>query len=729
MWNLLKTYLLVVSLLFFLSGCRDKEFEDHYGRPDWLPSPIYQQLEAKGNFKKFLVCIDKAGYKNTLSTAGYFTVFAPNDAAFESFLAEQGLVEISAIDEVLARKIVTYALVYNSFESSRLPDYQSNIGWQPLNAFKRRTAYYDGVYSEKISDGSTLKVTSSNRNFGYVLGDNNNKYIPYFIQSYLTAKKLSAFDYNYFYPGVTYSGFNVADASVVTADIQAENGVIHELDKVILPLPSIEAHINQKSEYSVFKGLLEKYEVFYLTHPEVTNRYRVLTGSDEQVYVKLYSGALAFSPNNENFLKVADNDGQSDGWTMFVPTNKAATEYINRVLLEHYQSLDEMPPTIINDFINAHMWQTTVWPSKFSTVLNFLGEEARFNASSDIVDQTILSNGIFYGTSKVQDADVFRSVYGRAYLDPNYSLMTRFLNRELKTTIKSPYVKFTLFLIPDAVLRSAGHDYNITTGDWVYNGSTNLAVENWSRMINMHVLITQKNELNNLSGQGIAETFGGEFIKYNNNTVFAAGNLEKSTTVKVNTPQNPSKIVYNGIVHYADRIIAFPDNNPVKGLGFYIRDLGDVAGKPYQRFYDYLKNSAIFNASSGDINGVASGVFYTFFIPNNTAIAQAVTDGVLPASVTPASDTDRQKVIDFILYHILPKFSIIGNGKEEGSFESLFKTLSGDATVLTISNKPAISEFKITDMKGRVANVVNGTASNVLGNRAVFHQIDNYLRY
>jgi uncharacterized surface protein with fasciclin (FAS1) repeats len=729
MWNLLKPYLLVVSLLFFLVGCRDREFEDHYGRPDWLPSPIYQQLEAKGNFKNFLVCIDKAGYKNSLSGAGYFTVFAPNDAAFESFLAKQGLTDINAVDEVLARKIVTYALVYNSFESSRLPDYQSNIGWQPLNAFKRRTAYYDGVYSEQTLDGRTLKVTSANRNGGYVFGDNNNKYVPYFIESYLTAKKLSAFDYNYFYPDVVYSGFNVADASVVTADIQAENGIIHELDKVILPLPSIEARINQKPEYSVFKELLKKYEIGYQAQPEATNRYRVLTGSDEQVYVKFYSPALAFSPNNENFLKVADNDGQSDGWTMFVPTNEATNEYINKVLLEHYKSLDEMPPSIINDFVNAHMWQTTVWPSKFSTALNFLGEEARFDPASNIVDATVLSNGLFYGTNKAQDADVFRSVYGRAYLDPNYSLMTRFLNRELKTTIKSPYVKFTLFLIPDAVLRSAGHDYNITTGDWVYNGSTNLAVENWSRMINMHVLITQKNELNNLSGQGIAETFGGEFIKYNNNTVFAAGNLEKSTTVKVNTPQNPSKIVYNGIVHYADRIIAFPDNNPVKGLGFYIRDLGDVAGKPYQRFYDYLKNSAIFNASSGDINGVSSGVFYTFFIPNNTAIAQAVTDGVLPASVTPASDTDRQKVIDFILYHILPKFSIIGNGKEEGSFESLFKTLGGDATVLTISNKPAISEFKITDMKGRVANVVNGTASNVLGNRAVFHQIDKYLRY
>jgi hypothetical protein len=388
-----------------------------------------------------------------------------------------------------------------------------------------------------------------------------------------------------------------------------------------------------------------------------------------------------------------------------------------------------MPPSIIYDFINSHMWQSTVWPSKFSSALNYLGEEVRFDPTANVTEAKVLSNGMFYGTNKAQDSDLFRSVYGMAYLNPKYTLMTRFLNRELRSTVISPHVKFTLFLVPDDVLRAAGHDYNVTRNEWIYSGSTALAVENWSRMINMHVMITQNGELNNLSGQGIYETFGGEFIRYSSNTVFAAGNLEENITVNVNTSQNPSENAFNGRVHYATNIIRFPDNNPVKGPGFYIRDLGDAVGKPYQRFYDYLRNSAIFNATTGDIAGVSSGVFHTFFIPTNTAIAQAVTDGVLPSSITPTSDTDRQKVIDFILYHILPKFSIINNGKEEGAFESLFKTVSGDATILNISNKPQIPQFMVTDMKGRVANVVSGTSSNVLGNRCVYHQVDKYLRY
>jgi uncharacterized surface protein with fasciclin (FAS1) repeats len=728
MQNSTRFLILPLLLVMFAMGC-DQEIDEHYARPDWLAAPVYQQLESRGNFKNFLACIDKAGYKNTLSAAGYFTVFAPNDAAFTSFLTAQGISGIDGIDTTMARSIVTYSLVYNAFDKSRLADYQSNLGWQSLNAFKRRTAYYDEVYTGTTLDGQTLNITSSNRNGTYVFGDNNNKHIPYFIDSYLDSKDLSSADYNYFFPEVPFSGFNVVDASVVNADIQAENGVIHEVDKVILPLPSLESHLSDNSEYSVFKGLLEKYTVTYQTNAEATARFRVLTGSNEPVYVKLYTPFLAYSPNNENFLKQADNDAQSDGWTMFAPTNDAANEYINTVLLEHYTSLDQMPPSIIYDFINAHMWQSTVWPSKFDNTLNFLGEEARFDPETNIVEAKVLSNGMFYGTNKAQDADVFRSVYGKAYLDPKYSLMTRFFDRELKSTIVSPHVKFTLFLVPDDVLRAAGHDYNASRNEWIYNGSTSLAVENWSRMISMHVLITQNEELNDLSGSGIAETYGGEFIKWNNNTLYAAGNVEEAVMVTVNTPERPSKLAHNGIVYYADSLLLFPDNNPVKGPGLYIKELGDAVGEPYQRFYDYLKNATtLYNATTGAINGVSSGVFHTFFIPSNTAIAQAVTDGVLPSSITPTSDLDKQKVVDFILYHILPKFSIIGNGKEEGTFESLYKTLDGESTVLTIANDPGV-EFKVTDMQGRTANVLSGTGSNELGNRIVYHSIDNYLRY
>ena len=77
------TYLTgLLAAVVILSGCK-KSFDDYYKRPENLEPPIYQQLEAKGNFKNILAAIDKAGYKSILSAAGYWTFFAPHDSAFQ----------------------------------------------------------------------------------------------------------------------------------------------------------------------------------------------------------------------------------------------------------------------------------------------------------------------------------------------------------------------------------------------------------------------------------------------------------------------------------------------------------------------------------------------------------------------------------------------------------------------------------------------------------------------
>ena len=90
-------------LLFFLSGCKkDMSF---YNRPASLAPAIYQQLTARGNFKNLLACIDKAGYKNILSNAGYWTMFAPNDSAFINYFKTKGILELKTLILLLAEKL------------------------------------------------------------------------------------------------------------------------------------------------------------------------------------------------------------------------------------------------------------------------------------------------------------------------------------------------------------------------------------------------------------------------------------------------------------------------------------------------------------------------------------------------------------------------------------------------------------------------------------------------
>jgi uncharacterized surface protein with fasciclin (FAS1) repeats len=235
--------------LLFLTGCVKKEFEEYYARPDNLAPPIYQQLTARGNFKSLLVCIDKSGYKEILSRAGYWTFFAPNDAAFQNYFAGNGISNASSIDPEVAKQIVKFCLVYNAFRIDQLSNYQSSTGVIPDQAFKRKTVYYDFVQTEP---GSGRKIVAANRNGSYSAGDNNNKSIPYFLTSYMNAKGLSATDFNALFPGDSYTGVNVANANVVVSNIVAENGIIHEIDKVLLPLPSIEQYVATNPDYSEF---------------------------------------------------------------------------------------------------------------------------------------------------------------------------------------------------------------------------------------------------------------------------------------------------------------------------------------------------------------------------------------------------------------------------------------------------------------------------------------------
>jgi uncharacterized surface protein with fasciclin (FAS1) repeats len=727
---------ILLALAAIFSNCRKKAFDEYYGRPDSLAKPIYQQLQAKGNFKQFLALIDKAGYTTTLGAAGYWTIFAPNDAAFQQYYATNNL-SIDKIDSAKARSMVQYLLVFNAFTSENIDDYQSPTGWVINQSFRRRTAYYTGFYNDTMQNGQVVKAIQSNRNgtgVPYIAVDNNNKYITYFTDVYFNGRSLTPADYNYFYPGSQYGGFNVAEAKVVNKDIAAENGVIHEIDKVVAPLPSIDEYLRSKPEYSEFKKLYDKYMSGFVLNPDATNRYRLLSGESRSVYVKTFNSGLAFSLNNENYLKLQDNDGQQNCWTIFVPKNDVLLAYQNNVLLEYYKSFDNTPTSIILDFLNAHMWQTPVWPSKFSSTINFVGEEARFNPQTDVVDRRILSNGMFYGTGKVQEANVFSSVYSRAYLDPKFSIMTRLVNTDLRFIITNLNSRFTVFMMPDAVLRTAGYDFNTSTNLYTYTPPGGGAVQsgesirqNLLRILNTSVI---PGDFPDLSGTGIAEGYSNEFIKWNNNKVISAGTQDAVPTQVVSV--DSTRTTKNGKVYYLNGLLTFTTIN----MGTHVRNLGGTStASEFNYFANFLIGSSNYNATTGEITGTVAGTSYTIFVPNNAAIMQAVRDGMLPGTVatgvpnltaTTWTAADRQKVDNFILYHILAKKTLVPNGKESGAFESMLKNALGEVLPLTVVSQPG--SMQVTDMNGRKANVIIASSNN-LSNRTVIHLTDNYLKY
>ncbi len=741
-----KIYQLALAVIFtaLLSSCK-KSFDAYYERPASLAAPIYQQLAESGRFSSFVSLIDKAGYKPTLSSAGYWTIFAPTDSAFNgdtefaAFIRERGFTRIADVDSTTAQMLVQYLLVYNGFEQDRIDDYQAPLGWVPNTAFKRRTAYYTGFYNDTNYLGQPYKVLASNRNNSgagtsyFVPADNGNKYISFFTNDYFATQGLSAADYNYFFPGSTFSGFNVGHAKVIQKDLAAENGVIHVLDKVVTPAKSIDQYLRNKPEYSLFRSIIERFMVLFIKNVDATRKYQVLNGGSQDVSIKVYSNLLAFSPNNENYFKLQDNDSQRDGWTMFAPTNDSLSKYINTVVLQQYPDLNSLPLSIIADLLNAHMWQAAVWPTKFNSSYNFLGEPAKMNPATDILEKKVLSNGFFYGTKKVNEPNVFATVYGKPYLDPRYSLMTRLLDQEVKGNITNPNVKFTLFMMSDAAMAARGYSYNSGSNSWTFTNPVGGAVStndsnrlNLLRMLNMSLVETPNNELANIGStgvRGIIGTYGGEYIKYDGNQVITAGTMERNITLRIDSV----KQVLNGQVVYLNDLMFFPYNQVAKT----VETLGAPAASEFNYFWNYLKNSTLYIASTSEIVGLTAGSFYTFFIPRKAAMVQAINDGLLPGTAgvpnfSPTATADKLKVEKFIQYHILDKRTVIANGLDIGSFPSLLRNAAGDPVTFSILYNAGVME--IADGYNRKARLVTALSNN-LSNRTVIHLIDNYLKY
>ncbi len=133
---------------------------------------IVDTAVAAGSFKTLVAAVTAAGLVETLKGAGPFTVFAPTDAAFAALPA--GTVEMLLKPENKGKlaSVLTYHVVPGKVMSGDL------LG-------KKATP--------KTVEGQTLAIDA------------------------------------------TGGGVMVNDATVSTADIAATNGVIHVIDKVLMP--------------------------------------------------------------------------------------------------------------------------------------------------------------------------------------------------------------------------------------------------------------------------------------------------------------------------------------------------------------------------------------------------------------------------------------------------------------------------------------------------------------
>lgn len=722
------------TILFI--GCRKDAFDAYYGRPAGLASPIYQLLDSMGDFKYFLSCIDKAGYKNTLGSASSWTVFAPTDVAFQKFMSENNISDTSKIDKKLAEQIVRISMVYDGERLEKLTDYFSAKGWVPGMAFRRRTVYYDFVEDETQVNGKIRKIVNTNRNVNglFVESDNNNKHLTFYFQDYMSNRRLGADDYNSFFSNSNFSGLNIQGANIDPKrnNIIAENGYIHVVDKVLLPEKNIDQYLKGNTQYSEFKSILDLFAT-YSYNASLSRKYEVLTGNKDSVFVKGYQ-ALSFAPNNENYLKEDANDAQTNSYSVTIPNNEAVRDYAKRVLLKYYPSGTTLKDvfysnsSILVEYINSHFYNTQLWSSEFATQRNVLGESTKLNRGN-VVESKQLSNGAFYGINASQQANVFHSVYGNVLLDPKYSFMRTALERiGMTSTLKLPTLRYMLILVSDNALHDMGFSYDAyNTSDPIrYNGGN--GSPEMREILMAHIIPLENYPLPSLSGSGILESYAGEYVKFNAMRMESSGTQDSiisKRTIQIdsisigNTQSGP----LNGQVVYLHGALTSSNTN----IGIYLtKKINNDSSSPYYQFYNYLINSDIYSSTDGVIKGVELGLNYTMLIPTNAAITSAIANGDLPAAVNPTDVALREKIKKFLEYHIV-RNSFAIDGKKTGTFQTICKDVEGEVQTLQVTLNQ-VDKLQVKDNVGRVIDAT-ATNSNQLGQRVVVHSIAGYLKH
>lgn len=758
MKNVLFKALMVVvfgSLLVFSAGCED---DNYYEKPSWVGEPIYQMLEAEGDFSHYLACVDKTGYAKVLKASGFYTAFVPNDAAFEVFMEEHGIGSVEEISEELADDIVSYSLTSVASTEQSIDDFQRNVAYEDretnLNiAFKRRTYKSKGVYTFTAQDGSSVEVVDVNQAseipgqgvvyFG--LENKNAKNIPFFTDAFLQTKGLSVEDYNFFYPDAEFSGFNVADARVVTSDLRAENGMVHVVDKVLLPLDNLEELLEDAEESSDFYDILKKYMVYLTPAPrDFLLREERNTGVYKDIYIKSYP-YLHFPLNNENHLSVDGAQGsQIDTWTLFAPTNEALQSYFSETFLaKGYQSLEEMPLFVIEELVNAHLFRNAVWPSRFATTQNYFGEPARFDKDVDVVGAQMASNGFYYTVSKVQETNAFSTVMRDVLLDPRYTMFYRALvATENQYQLRNPISRQQVYLISNEQFNELGLTYSATDNTWTHEIPEwqDLAITSvLDRLLNLHMIFLPNADdpFEDLStGYGLVETNNGELIRYFRGRIWASGQtLLTGATLNVESGKDT---LVNGITYELNKPLLFS----TQGIGAFLE-----SNASYRGFFRYIEKSANSTAAGAEDPNEKSRLVYdpdtkrfadisiadpqTYLIPNNTAIDAAVAAGLLP-QITAADFTqaEQEMVKRFVQFHTLRRQYIYPNNGYNNIAYTNFKDNDGDTYVSVDSN--TTDQLKIYDRKGREAVATfTGTSPHtcVLANGAIIHLIDNYLDY
>jgi len=185
----------------------------------------------------------------------------------EQYLSENQYTSVTDIPEPELEKLVKFHIIQNGWSCEQLQELNED-GWidpddpdSEPNAYKRQTILINPTekyWTKRRGDSEEIVRDSSSSSRYKKVYTRSRKYIPLFFDRLFDIYNLSPEDYSFYFnrsyePGNTY----YAGAKIIQADIFAENGFIHIIDKVVKPMLNAREMLDRELPGESYRMILD----------------------------------------------------------------------------------------------------------------------------------------------------------------------------------------------------------------------------------------------------------------------------------------------------------------------------------------------------------------------------------------------------------------------------------------------------------------------------------------
>lgn len=675
----MRKILIFIFLIPMIFGNCKRDFGTYYDLPTGQEM-IYDQLRKDSvRFSTFIAAINLVpGLKTELSSSGLYTVMAPDNVAFDAlFASHPRFKSLKSIPADTLEMIVKYHILKFMF-------FQDNF----LNPGATQTEYDKFKYETRANLVYKERSPSGQIKALYY----QSKLLNVYTANYFNLYGVTSRDYTDVYGAgsavATKTGVNVNGAAFTEKDISSGNGVIHIIDKVLLPPPTIAQELDNNSEYSRLNTIMKKQFVIYTYNSGATKAQGNNGDVDGDGRTdSLWNRSYSFSSyiDNENPKMTTKVISLS----AYIPSKKAFDNYLDSKLIPNFaNNVDSIPNRTFTLLYQAFFSVMANWPSKISDgrTTNLLGDVTSISRS-DISNIKMVSNGIFYQTNKVIEPNAFTGVTGPSFLNLKYWYFGEMLLRSgALSGLTKAGTKFTILCPTNKAFQNHGIFYDPAPGSGSTPGffrvtppstaAVQISTSQIASIVNNHIILNK-----DLTSTTMVDGF---YTTLNNSIIIVdAGKIHgfyQDTLATINVAYS-NKQGFNGYFHEVDKAILNPQQSiyDIINSASVYNATGTLVRPEYIKFKELVKASGLLYKDFLGITSVDADKKYSLFVPSNSVITDAQIAGILPktGAVLPNLAVDavgriadvgiRARLAEWVKYFFIQNNQVLTNGSVTGT--------------------------------------------------------------